>query len=182
MVRHTRFELVTTRLKVVCSTNWANDANGVTDEARTRDNQCHKLALYQLNYGHHIYLERETRFELATFSLEGWRSTNWAIPASLNYIIIIILLCQLFFIGGDDQIRTGDGDFADLCLTAWRRRHLFKINGAQRRNRTTDTGIFSPLLYRLSYLGIILLWRKARDSNSKVLRRRFSRPVPYQLG
>ena len=56
MVRHTRFELVTTRLKVVCSTNWANDANGVTDEARTRDNQCHKLALYQLNYGHHIIM------------------------------------------------------------------------------------------------------------------------------
>ena len=28
------------------------------------------------------------------------------------------------------------------------------VNGAQRRNRTTDTGIFSPLLYRLSYLGI----------------------------
>ena len=26
--------------------------------------------------------------------------------------------------------------------------------GAQRRNRTTDTGIFSPLLYLLSYLGI----------------------------
>ena len=26
-------------------------------------------------------------------------------------------------------------------------------NGAQRRNRTTDTGIFSPLLYQLSYLG-----------------------------
>ena len=74
-------------------------------------------------------------------------------PASLNYIIIIILLCQLFFIGGDDQIRTGDGDFADLCLTAWRRR-LILINGAQRRNRTTDTGIFSPLLYRLSYLGV----------------------------
>jgi hypothetical protein len=26
--------------------------------------------------------------------------------------------------------------------------------GAQGRNRTTDTGIFSPLLYRLSYLGL----------------------------
>ena len=25
---------------------------------------------------------------------------------------------------------------------------------AQGRNRTTDTGIFSPLLYRLSYLGV----------------------------
>ena len=26
--------------------------------------------------------------------------------------------------------------------------------GAQSRNRTNDTGIFSPLLYRLSYLGL----------------------------
>ena len=26
--------------------------------------------------------------------------------------------------------------------------------GAQGRNRTTDTRIFSPLLYRLSYLGL----------------------------
>ena len=31
----------------------------------------------------------------------------------------------------------------------------FRLNGAQTRNRTTDTGIFSPLLYRLSYLGIM---------------------------
>src|ERR1700683_4897705 len=28
------------------------------------------------------------------------------------------------------------------------------MDGAQGRNRTTDTRIFSPLLYRLSYLGI----------------------------
>ena len=28
-----------------------------------------------------------------------------------------------------------------------------KRNGAQGRNRTTDTRIFSPLLYQLSYLG-----------------------------
>ena len=27
------------------------------------------------------------------------------------------------------------------------------MNGAQGRNRTTDTRIFNPLLYRLSYLG-----------------------------
>ena len=31
---------------------------------------------------------------------------------------------------------------------------LGKKSGAQRRNRTTDTRIFNPLLYRLSYLGI----------------------------
>jgi hypothetical protein len=31
---------------------------------------------------------------------------------------------------------------------------FFHLNdGAQRRNRTTDTRIFNPLLYRLSYLG-----------------------------
>ena len=29
-----------------------------------------------------------------------------------------------------------------------------KISGASERNRTTDTGIFSPLLYQLSYRGM----------------------------
>jgi hypothetical protein len=32
-----------------------------------------------------------------------------------------------------------------------------KKTGAQGRNRTTDTRIFSPLLYQLSYLGP---WRR----------------------
>ena len=32
---------------------------------------------------------------------------------------------------------------------------IYLKNGAQRRNRTTDTGLFSPLLYRLSYLGFL---------------------------
>ena len=31
-----------------------------------------------------------------------------------------------------------------------------KTNGAQGRNRTTDTAIFSRMLYQLSYLGISL--------------------------
>ena len=31
------------------------------------------------------------------------------------------------------------------------------ISGAQTRNRTKDTGIFSPLLYLLSYLGIYMV-------------------------
>ena len=29
------------------------------------------------------------------------------------------------------------------------------LNGARRRNRTTDTGIFNPLLYQLSYPGML---------------------------
>ena len=33
---------------------------------------------------------------------------------------------------------------------------LLPFNGAEGQNRTADTGIFSPLLYRLSYLGMTL--------------------------
>ena len=32
---------------------------------------------------------------------------------------------------------------------------LFEVQGGQGQNRTADTGIFSPLLYRLSYLARI---------------------------
>ena len=43
------------------------------------------------------------------------------------------------------------------------------MNGAQTRNRTKDTGIFSPLLYQLSYLGIpyiyLFNWWAIRDLN-----------------
>ncbi len=83
--------------------------------------------------------------------------------------------------GGGTQIRTGDKGFADLCLTTWLCRLIYKmerktgfepatlalarrcstpeplphIYGALGRNRTTDTRIFSPLLYRLSYQGTL---------------------------
>ena len=42
-----------------------------------------------------------------------------------------------------------------------------RIFGASGRNRTTDTGIFSPLLYQLSYRGII--WRPGTGSNRRPL-------------
>ena len=35
---------------------------------------------------------------------------------------------------------------------------IHRVYGAQGRNRTADTGIFNPLLYRLSYLGKKKLW------------------------
>ena len=56
----------------------------------------------------------------------------------------------------------------------------FAQNGGRRWNRTTDTGIFNPLLYRLSYLGnvvlgnyggrVLNLWRARR---SRQIRRAF---------
>ena len=42
-----------------------------------------------------------------------------------------------------------------------------RIFGASGRNRTIDTGIFSPLLYRLSYRGKI--WRPGTGSNRRPL-------------
>ena len=46
------------------------------------------------------------------------------------------------------------GTLADgaFCLCSFR--NFLTINGAQGRNRTTDTRIFNPLLYQLSYLGM----------------------------
>ena len=40
-----------------------------------------------------------------------------------------------------------DSPFQEILFSS------FSMLGASRRNRTTDTGIFSPLLYRLSYRG-----------------------------
>ena len=45
----------------------------------------------------------------------------------------------------------------------------FLKNGAQGQNRTADTGIFNPLLYRLSYLGSVLYTplRRAKEGGIK---------------
>ena len=43
--------------------------------------------------------------------------------------------------------------FARTCATDANAKRL--KNGAQGQNRTADTGIFSPLLYQLSYLGVV---------------------------
>ena len=51
----------------------------------------------------------------------------------------------------------------------------YQTYGAQGRNRTNDTRIFSPLLYHLSYLGTVKeKWSGQRGSNSL--------PPPWQGG
>ena|GEM_PF-3843343 len=49
-------------------------------------------------------------------------------------------------LGGDTRIRTGDKDFADLCLTTWRCRQLCK-NGAGNETRTRDINLGKVALY-----------------------------------
>ncbi len=48
-------------------------------------------------------------------------------------------------------------------------------NGARSRNRTSDTGIFSPLLYQLSYPGT---WRSAQRASGY---KRSAANCPYKL-
>ena len=52
-------------------------------------------------------------------------------------------------------------------------KHFEGANGGQGRNRTADTGIFSPLLYQLSYLamkcGVVRAGRAAAEG--RVLQR-----------
>ena len=81
---------------------WANAENW------TRDLFLTKEALYHWATPASDFFERETGFEPATFSLEGWRSTNWATPA---------LLC------GESRIRTFEGKNQQIyslsSLAAW---------------------------------------------------------------
>ena len=74
-------------------------------------------------------MERETRFELATFSLEGWHSTNWVIPAHL-YLFLFTLVAE--------------AGFEPTTFGLWARRAarlLYSaINGASGRTRT-GTGL-----------------------------------------
>ena len=51
--------------------------------------------------------------------------------------------------GADDEARTRYLHLGKVALYQM----SYARNGASDRNRTNDTGIFSPLLYRLSYRG-----------------------------
>ena len=71
------FEPTNTTVKVWCLTAWRYPY-GVNDGTRTHDNQCHKLALYQLNYVHHNGAGSGNRTHLS--SLEGWSITDIRYP------------------------------------------------------------------------------------------------------
>ena len=64
--------------------------------------------------------------------------------------------------GADDEARTR---YLHLGKVALYRMSYIRTVGASGRNRTSDTRIFSPLLYQLSYLGI----EKGSDEISTLL-------------
>ena len=97
---------------------------GAGNEVRTRDIQLGRLTLYQLSYSRIALLYYHNNFILSIF---------FYLEATTRFELVMEIL------------QTSALPLGDVAIIL--------INGAQRRNRTTDTGIFSPLLYRLSYLG-----------------------------
>ena len=69
---------------------------------------------------------------------------------------------SLSFSGAGDEARTR---YLHLGKVALYRMSYIRTVGASGRNRTSDTRIFSPLLYQLSYLGI----EKGSDKISTLL-------------
>ena len=59
-----------------------------------------------------------------------------------------------------------------VFLDTFCRKRGLQVNGAQTRNRTTDTGIFNPLLYQLSYRA-----NYSKDAGSCVQRRAMARQI-----
>ena len=65
------------------------------------------------------------------------------------------------------RYRTINPIFLDTYRARWiSLEHLGRGNGAQGRNRTTDTAIFNRMLYQLSYLGARRPSREGRPAES----------------
>ena len=107
-----------------------------------------------------IALERETGFEPATFSLEGWRSTNWATPAFFighlpkklsTFQKNLFSRCSSNNFCGESRIRTCEGENQQIyslsSLAAWvSPRLIFSNLRADGGTRTHDLLITNQLL------------------------------------
>ena len=115
---------------------------GAADEARTRYLHLGKVALYQMSYGRisGAFIPAPSRAILA----------NLGAPAKA---------CECKILGGRGEISVL---VTAVLLARLPDKQLTFRRGASDRNRTNDTGIFSPLLYRLSYRG---KWRPESGSN-----------------
>ena len=136
---------------------------GAADEARTRYLHLGKVALYQMSYGRilvHLPLHHRERrpgfgLEPTTPSVTGWCSNQLSYRAISGVIITTPLWSGR---RGSNSLPPPwqGGALPDELRPHIRGTGVILVllkGGASDRNRTNDTGIFSPLLYRLSYRG-----------------------------
>ena len=132
--------------------------SGVNDGTRTHDNQCHKLALYQLNYVHHNGAGSGNRTHLS--SLEGWSITDiryphmWSGRRDSNpqhppWQGGALPLSHFRKFGADEGSRTPTPKALDPKSSASANFATSAFGGLP-GNRTPDTLIKSQVLYRLS--------------------------------
>ena len=80
--------------------------------------------------------------------------------------------CSFFICGAGDEARTRYLHLGKVALyqMSYARRFAQRLlrDGASGRNRTNDTRIFSPLLYQLSYRGIMATEKGLEPSTSSV--------------
>ncbi len=121
-------------------------------------------------------LERPTRLELATSTLARWRSTKMSYGRISGAFIPCTLPsdpCE--FRGPRKSLQSkicGEKEkiwysSQKSCLQDFPMNDRIFRRGASDRNRTNDTGIFSPLLYRLSYRGITGAFVPAPSQSSR---------------
>ena len=93
--------------------------------------------------------------EPTTPSVTGWCSNQLSYRAILEQLLLLRY-------GAADEARTRYLHLGKVALYQMSYGRIYKMKGnnsfhlkagASDRNRTNDTGIFSPLLYRLSYRG-----------------------------
>ena len=102
-----------------------------------------------------INLERETGFEPATLSLEGWRSSPWATPAYPSI--------KNWWRGEDSNLRRLRRQIYSLLpLAAREPLQLYDSSGAGDGTRTRNLLITNQLLYRLSYASKPILLQSFR--------------------
>ena len=104
-------------------------------------------------------MEVSTRFELVHRGFADLCLTTW-LRHHINWRRRI--LQRQFHLERITRVELATSTLARWRSTKWAKSAI----GASGRNRTIDTGIFSPLLYRLSYRG---KWRPGWDSNSRPL-------------
>ena len=106
-----------------------------------------RLAFRQTHLYRFVNMEVPPRFELGNRGFADRCLTTWL----WYHIRKGVRAVLLSYFGAGDEARTR---YLHLGKVALYQMSYTRRNGASGRNRTNDTGIFSPLLYRLSYRGI----------------------------